>query len=135
MTEVLNRRLQSRFPKLQVVGCRDGFFAHADDEQIVREINTASPVLLFAGMGSPRQEKWLIHHRPQLNAQILIAAGGSFPHLADLIPRAPRWINANGLEWLYRMLREPARLSSRYIAGSLQFGWHILKIYRKQFRS
>lgn len=112
--EVLGAReaIGRRFPQLRIAGARQGHFkaeARASEE-VVAAVNAASPDVLLVGMGFPRQELWIAEHLPRLNVRVAVAEGGSFTYMAGLVPRAPRWMRNAGLEWLFRLLRQPWRL-------------------------
>jgi N-acetylglucosaminyldiphosphoundecaprenol N-acetyl-beta-D-mannosaminyltransferase len=73
------------------------------------------------GLSTPKQERWMARHVHQLNAPVLIGVGAAFDFLAGEIPQAPRWMQRNGLEWLFRMASEPRRLSGRYLRNNPAF--------------
>lgn len=114
-------RLKRRFPGLEIAGTHHGYFSHAQDADVVRTINQTRPHVLLVGMGVPRQEKWLWQHRAQLRAPVLWGVGALFSYYAGLMPRAPVWLRAAGLEWLFRLLLEPQRLWKRYLVGNAFF--------------
>ena len=78
-------------------------------------INNFQPNILFVGMGSPRQERWIIDNLEHLEANVVIAVGGCMDLFAGEIPNAPRWMGPLLLEWLFRLLSEPRRLWKRYL--------------------
>ncbi|MBV8354190.1 MAG: WecB/TagA/CpsF family glycosyltransferase [Candidatus Eremiobacteraeota bacterium] len=100
--------LRARFPNLRIAGTRDGFFRDEESPEIGAAIAASGARLLFAGMGFPRQEYWLAEHLAQARC-VGIGVGGSFDVIADRIARAPRIVRRFGLEWLYRLVREPWR--------------------------
>ena len=100
--------LAAQFPELRFAGTHDGYFK--DDAPVVAEINAAAPDLLLVCLGAPKQELWMHKNAPALSARLMIGAGGSVDIYAGTAQRAPEaWCNA-GLEWLYRLLKEPKRL-------------------------
>jgi N-acetylglucosaminyldiphosphoundecaprenol N-acetyl-beta-D-mannosaminyltransferase len=101
--------LQSRFPGLQIRGAHDGYFTDSETPEVAREIAASGARLLFAGMGSPRQEYWLAEHLRATGCGAGIGVGGSFDVIAGRIERAPRLVRRLGLEWLYRLVKEPRR--------------------------
>jgi N-acetylglucosaminyldiphosphoundecaprenol N-acetyl-beta-D-mannosaminyltransferase len=101
--------LQSRFPALRVAGARSGYFRDDESAAIVRAIAESGARLLFVGMGSPRQEFWLAEHLRATGCGAGVGVGGSFDVVAGRIARAPQTIRRLGLEWLYRLLKEPWR--------------------------
>jgi N-acetylglucosaminyldiphosphoundecaprenol N-acetyl-beta-D-mannosaminyltransferase len=101
--------LRARHPGLNVVGARDGFFSGDEDFAVADAIKACGAKVIFAGLGSPRQEFWLASHLQRTGASVGLGIGGSFDVLAGNVERAPElWRRAN-LEWLYRLVREPAR--------------------------
>jgi len=99
-----------RFPGLRVVGSRDGYFGEEEEEGIARLISQQKPGLLLVAMGVPKQEKWIFRFRDMLPPCVAIGVGGSFDVLSGKVRRAPSWVQRAGLEWLYRIAREPSRL-------------------------
>lgn len=102
-------KLQSRFPSLRVAGTRSGYFRDGDSGAVAREIAASGARLLFAGMGSPRQEYWLSENLQQTGCGAGIGVGGSFDVIAGRIERAPALVRRLGMEWLYRLAKEPWR--------------------------
>jgi N-acetylglucosaminyldiphosphoundecaprenol N-acetyl-beta-D-mannosaminyltransferase len=100
-------RLRKEYPKLAIAGRRDGYFN--DDAEVVEEINRSRPDMLFVAMGSPRQEKWIVKHREQIEAPYCMGVGGTFDVLSGRAKWAPRIIRRMGLEFLYRLIKEPKR--------------------------
>jgi N-acetylglucosaminyldiphosphoundecaprenol N-acetyl-beta-D-mannosaminyltransferase len=94
-------------------------------EEILRKIAQAKPDILLVAFGNPKQEKWIAMHRDRLNVPVCIGVGGSLDFLAGAVPRAPRWMQNNGLEWLYRVSREPKRLAQRYLNDLVGLALHM----------
>ncbi|HEV2284036.1 MAG TPA: WecB/TagA/CpsF family glycosyltransferase [bacterium] len=103
-------RLGAAYPGLQIAGFADGYFSTADEPRVVETIRKAAPALLLAGLGTPRQERWLARHLPALGAPAAMGIGGSLDVWAGRAHRAPHAMQTFGLEWLYRLAREPRRL-------------------------
>lgn len=101
-------RLSEKYPGLVVCGCRDGFFE--ENDKALAEISDASPDLLYVCLGAPRQEKWMYENRGSVAAKLMIGLGGSVDFYAGEAPRAPLFFRKLGLEWLYRLIRQPSRL-------------------------
>jgi N-acetylglucosaminyldiphosphoundecaprenol N-acetyl-beta-D-mannosaminyltransferase len=101
--------LQSRFAGLKVAGTRNGYFRDDETPAVVRAIAASGARLLLAGMGSPRQEYWLAENLRATGCGAGIGVGGSFDVIAGRLGRAPALIRRLGLEWLYRLAKEPAR--------------------------
>jgi len=106
------QRIEEGLPGLRIVGARDGYFdvtGRANDE-VVAGINAAGAQALLVAMGFPRQERWIAANLEKLGVNVTVAEGGSFSFMAGTVRRAPRWMRRAGLEWLFRLLRQPQRL-------------------------
>lgn len=101
--------LEARHPGLLVAGTHNGYFGEDASADVVAEIRSSAAKLLFVGLGSPRQEYWLARHLAQTGCGAGIGVGGSFDVIGGRIERAPHWMRRLGLEWLYRLIREPRR--------------------------
>lgn len=102
--------IHKQYPGIHVVGVHDGFFSAKEEEALLQEIIQAKPDLLFVALGVPRQEKWLAAHLARLQVPVAMGVGGSFDVLAGITRRAPLLMQRLGLEWLYRLLKNPKRL-------------------------
>jgi len=103
--------LCARHSSLRIVGTHHGYLAAADERAVIADIQRARPDLLLVALGAPRQEFWMRQWKQELGVPVSIGVGGSFDVLAGRVPRAPRWMQRLGLEWLYRAWREPRRWS------------------------
>ncbi|MBC7343497.1 MAG: WecB/TagA/CpsF family glycosyltransferase [Clostridia bacterium] len=103
------RRLQERYPGLVVVGTQHGYFNPASLPEVLARIRESRPEILFVALGAPKQELWLAEHLPFLKVKVGMGVGGSLDVVAGRVKRAPRWMQRLGLEWLFRLLQEPAR--------------------------
>ncbi|MDE2481260.1 MAG: WecB/TagA/CpsF family glycosyltransferase [bacterium] len=101
--------LETRFPGLQIAGVRNGFFGGDESARIAADIRASDAAIVFVGLGSPRQEFWLAEHLRATGCGAGIGVGGSFDVLSGRVRRAPRVWRRFGLEWLYRLIREPHR--------------------------
>ena len=101
--------LQARHPGLRVAGVRNGYFQDQESPQVTAAVAASGARMLFAGMGFPRQEYWLSSHLRETGCGVGIGVGGSFDVIAGRIERAPQLVRRLGLEWLYRLVREPRR--------------------------
>ncbi len=114
---LLEARLRERFEGLAIAG---GFsppfreLSAEEEDRASEEINSSGAQVVWVGTGQPKQEKWMLRMRPRLDAALLVGVGAAFDFHAGLIPQAPRWMQRNGLEWSYRLAREPRRLWRRY---------------------
>ncbi len=120
----LRTRLLGQFPGLDIAGSISPPFRNLspeEDEADIRSILGAGTDELFVSLGSPKQERWIAAHRDRLPGVILLGVGAAFDFLAGRIPRAPRWMQRAGLEWLFRLGLEPTRLWKRYLGDNPRF--------------
>lgn len=117
--------LKERNPGINITGtyCPPlGFENDAGEtRRIIERVRASQADLLFVGLGVPKQEYWIHEHYRGLNVRLSMGIGGAFDMVADIKPRAPKWLQHAGLEWLFRLLAEPSRLWRRYLIGNLQF--------------
>lgn len=109
VAEEAAQRLTAAFPGLKIAGTHHGYFDPAEEPAVLEAIRRARPDLLFVGLGSPKQEKWLAAHHGELGVPVSIGLGGCFDVWAGRVPRAPLLFRRLRLEWLYRLGREPRR--------------------------
>lgn len=103
-------------------------FSDEDNKAIIDAINAANPDLLWIGMTAPKQEKWTYSHWNELNIHCHVGTiGAVFDFFAGTVERAPIWWQEHGLEWLYRLIKEPKRMWRRYIIGNSLFLWNMVK--------
>jgi N-acetylglucosaminyldiphosphoundecaprenol N-acetyl-beta-D-mannosaminyltransferase len=120
----LKEVLTQAYPGLQVVGTHCPPFRPLtleEDESIVRNINAARPDIVWVGLSTPKQERWMASHVGRLSAPVLVGVGAAFDFLAGEKAQAPRWMQRNGLEWAFRLVTEPRRLAHRYIRNNPAF--------------
>ena len=112
------RRVRSLYPNLDIVGQASGYLRRAgDEERIVDAVNAAQPDILWLGLGVPREQSFAARNRSRLSGVgVIKTSGGLFDFLSGKSPRAPAWMQNAGLEWAYRLYREPRRLIGRYVA-------------------
>ncbi len=101
--------LQRRCPGLAVVGTFAGSPRPEDAPEILERLRRARPDLLFVAYGAPQQDLWIARYQPALRIPVAMGVGGAFDFIAGVVPRAPRWMREIGLEWLYRLIRQPWR--------------------------
>ena len=92
-----------------------------EDADIIRQINDSEADIVWVGLSTPKQERWMAAHRRRLNAPALIGVGAAFDMHAGNISRAPSFIRRTGFEWMYRLVLEPRRLWRRYLANNPAF--------------
>jgi len=127
--DLLRERLQVRFPGLVVAGWHSPPFRSLtpeEDAEVIRRINAARPDIVWVGLSTPKQERWMAQHRDRVEAPVLIGVGAAFDFHAGLKRQAPRWMQHSGLEWLFRLLAEPRRLWRRYLRNNPLFVWSVL---------
>jgi N-acetylglucosaminyldiphosphoundecaprenol N-acetyl-beta-D-mannosaminyltransferase len=120
----LREALRARYPGLQIVGGYSPPFRElsADEDQgVVEQINASRADVVWVGTGQPKQEKWMAAMRDRLDAPILAGVGAAFDFHAGIVPQAPSWMQRSGLEWSYRLAREPRRLWRRYVRYNPRF--------------
>ena len=105
-------RIEERFKRLRIVGAHPGYFRTSGDtnEAVIAEINAVEPQALLVAMGFPLQERWIAANLARLKVNVAVAEGGSFSFISGATRRAPPWMQRAGLEWLFRLLRQPWRL-------------------------
>ena len=108
VAEAAREKLQEKYPGVKFLGVNDGYFT--DDAPIVEKINAAAPDLLMVCLGAPKQELWMHRHAAELNVGLMIGGGGSLDVFAGVVERAPEGWQKAGLEWLYRLLKDPKRI-------------------------
>lgn len=102
--------LEKLYPKAKIVGYHEGFFKEDSESKVIEEINSLKPNVLFVAMGAPRQEKWIYDNRKYLKVDVAAGQGGTFDYEAGTVKRAPVWMQKCGLEWLWRLVRDPRRI-------------------------
>ena len=120
-------RLRLIYPGIEVDG-HHGYFDKDDPaecDDIVSKINKAAPNILIVGMGMPIQEDWVYRHRERLNVNVILPCGAVIDRLAGMVNDCPEFISALGLEWLYRLIKEPKRLAGRYLLGNPAFAFQL----------
>ncbi len=118
VAEALVARLTTQFPGLAVAGAYCPPFrqrAWEVDAEVVRHINRCQPDIVWVGLGSPKQEKWMAQHVGRINAAALIGVGAAFDFHSGRIKWAPKWMRKMGIEWAYRLAKEPKRMWRRNV--------------------
>ena len=128
--DLIVERAAKEYPHLRVVTYSPPYkpvFSVEDNRAIIDAINAANPDLLWIGMTAPKQEKWTYEHWDKLSIHCHVGTVGAvFDFFAGTVERAPLWWQRHGLEWLYRLLKEPRRMWRRYIIGNALFLWNML---------
>jgi N-acetylglucosaminyldiphosphoundecaprenol N-acetyl-beta-D-mannosaminyltransferase len=103
-------RAQSAYQGIEICGVKDGYFTAEEEAEVFATIKAAKPDILLAGLGVPRQEKWLWHNKELLGISVCMGVGGVIDVLAGVSKRAPLWMQQAGLEWAYRLFKQPSRI-------------------------
>jgi N-acetylglucosaminyldiphosphoundecaprenol N-acetyl-beta-D-mannosaminyltransferase len=136
--ELLADRLRERFPGLPIAGGASPPFTPltlAEDDSLLADIDASGAQVVWVGTGQPKQEQWMHRMRPRLQAPLLIGVGAAFDFHAGLVPQAPPWMQSRGLEWAYRLRREPKRLWRRYARYNPRFVAAFARQYAQHRRS
>lgn len=113
--EKTKENLKKIYPNVNIVGLHHGYFDKNVEKEIIEEINSLQPNVLFVALGAPKQEKWIKEHRNELKVDIAAGQGGTYDYEAGKIKRAPIWIQKIGMEWLYRLIKEPSRIKRQLV--------------------
>jgi len=130
VAEELRDTFQERHPALKVNGVECPPYrplTEAEDAEVVARMNASKADIIWIGLGAPKQERWMAEHRDRLDAAILIGVGAAFDFHTGRLDRAPLWMQRSGLEWSYRLYKEPRRLWRRYVLGIPRFLFGILR--------
>lgn len=126
----LATRLKQRFPGLVVAGCHSPPYRPLTDDEalgVASLINRTEPDIVWVGLSTPKQEQWMARFRRLLDAPVLIGVGAAFDIHAGRLQQAPPWMQRTGLEWLFRLSREPRRLWRRYLRNNPRFVWAVMR--------
>ena len=130
VADTLVARMQAQYPALKVAGIHSppvSAVGDTPDPAVVERLNESGADIVWVGLGSPKQDMWMMRYRPALRAPLLIGVGAAFDMLAGVKSQAPRWMQRSGLEWLFRLAQEPRRLGRRYLVYNPLFVWHVLR--------
>ncbi|MCH5184633.1 MAG: WecB/TagA/CpsF family glycosyltransferase [Oscillospiraceae bacterium] len=109
VAEKAREELLKDYPDLKISGLRNGYFDESDEGDIVKQINESGADIVFVCLGAPKQEKWIYRHRDELKVKAALGIGGSLDVFAKNVERAPEFFCKAGLEWFYRLVKEPSR--------------------------
>jgi len=133
--ELLKKKLLSQLPGLKIVGTFSPPFRLMNENEEIelqKQINRLSPDIIWVGLSTPKQEKWMADNIKKLNTRVMIGVGAAFDFHAGVVKQAPSWMQRIGLEWLFRLCVEPRRLWKRYLKNNPLFIWkfalQVLKI-------
>ena len=131
----LRRRMAQRHPGAMVVGALSPPFRDLtpdEDAAITAAVVAARPDIVWVGMSTPRQERWMAAHVGRIPGAVLVGVGAAFDFHAGTKPQAPPWMQRLGLEWLFRLAHEPGRLKRRYLRNNPRFAWLVLRQERRE---
>jgi exopolysaccharide biosynthesis WecB/TagA/CpsF family protein len=134
---LLAKNINTKYPNIQIVGMQADRFRDATIEEDLADIhliNHLKPQLVLVGRGCPRQEKWVANHLLSISVPMM-AVGAAFDFLAGTLDQAPNWMQNSGLEWFYRLYKEPGRLWKRYLFTNSQFMMLLIRaLFFKKYR-
>lgn len=132
VAEKAAKTLEERYPGIVICGTRNGYFKDEESEQIAHEIKSANPDIVLVCLGAPKQEKWIDKYKDIIGADVIMGAGGSLDVLAGTVERAPEKWQKLGLEWAYRLKKEPKRIGR--MSALPKFGFAVLLKGRKYLK-
>lgn len=128
VAQLLRKNLQAQFPGLQIVGaCTPPFttLTPAQERSIIAQIKQARPHILWVGLGTPKQERFMAQYLHQFQVPLLVGVGAAFNYHTGRIRDCSAWVKRAGLQWAHRTMQDPARLWKRYLRNNPAFLWHI----------
>jgi N-acetylglucosaminyldiphosphoundecaprenol N-acetyl-beta-D-mannosaminyltransferase len=133
--QILQKKLSEDFPGLKIAGAYAPPFralTAQEDQAIIKMINAVNPDIIWVGLGAPKQEIWMYEHVKQIKSSVMLGVGAAFNFHAGTVKRAPRWMQNIGLEWFFRLTKEPSKLWKRYLVTNSLFCFYLLcDIFRK----
>jgi len=108
-------RLQNNYPGIQIVGRSNGYLKEDQMSGLIKEINKSCADILFVALGSPKQEQWIQTYLPKLNVKVCQGIGGTLDTIVGTVKRAPAFFRWAGLEWFYRLVKEPKRIRRQLV--------------------
>lgn len=129
VAETAKEKLLEEYPGLNIAGLRDGYFKPEEEDGIIEEINRTGADIVFVCLGAPKQELFIDKHKDKLKAKVAMGIGGSLDVFAGTAMRAPEFYCNHGLEWFYRLMKQPSR-AGRMLALP-KFGFTVLVKGRK----
>jgi N-acetylglucosaminyldiphosphoundecaprenol N-acetyl-beta-D-mannosaminyltransferase len=125
----LAQHLKEKFPKIEIVGLYEPPWrplTPQEEAALAEEIRIAKPDIMWIGLSTPKQERFMAEYLPKLDVTLMVGVGAAYDLLSGRVAQAPRWIQRSGFEWLYRLCREPSRLWRRYFKNNPRFAFAIL---------
>ena len=137
IAEQLKEVFENQFPEVEIVGTYCPPFrklTEEEDEEICEMINSSGADIVWVGLSTPKQEHWMYEHRDKLNISLMMGVGAAFDFHTGHRKEAPKWMQSNGLEWVFRLLYEPHRLWRRYLVGNILLLYWLAKDQFKKRR-
>jgi N-acetylglucosaminyldiphosphoundecaprenol N-acetyl-beta-D-mannosaminyltransferase len=132
------QKYKENYPSIKIAGTYSPPFGFKKNKKenikILKLISDASPDILFVGLGAPKQEKWIYDNLDKINARVSIGIGAAFEFASGKVGRAPRWISNCGMEWFWRLIKEPRRLWKRYLVDDVKIFSLFIKELKKQLK-
>jgi N-acetylglucosaminyldiphosphoundecaprenol N-acetyl-beta-D-mannosaminyltransferase len=128
VADQLAASMVARFPGLRTAGVHCPPFRPleaAERREAIARINASEADVLWVGLSTPKQERWMAEFRPELNVPVLLGVGAAFDYNTGRIDRAPPWVQSAGLEWLFRITQDPKRLWKRYARSNPLFLYYL----------
>lgn len=130
----VKEKYEKRYGQQVIAGYRNGYFGRAQEPEIAAQIAASNADMLFVAISSPKKEIFLDTYKDIIHTPFIMGVGGSFDVVSGLVKRAPRWMQAIGMEWFFRLAQEPGRMWKRYLYGNSSFIYLVLKErFRKTF--
>ena len=126
VAELLQKRLEERFPGIRIVGTYTppfGPLSPDQEEELKAKFHKLKPDMTWIGLSTPKQERFMAEYLPKLETTVMCGVGAAFDFHSKVVKQAPRWIQRSGFEWLYRTIQEPRRLLVRYLRNNTRFLW------------
>jgi N-acetylglucosaminyldiphosphoundecaprenol N-acetyl-beta-D-mannosaminyltransferase len=120
--------LSAKYPQIKIVGTYSPpfrFLNPAEEAMLVERVKSASPDVLWVGLSTPKQERWMDQFKDKLQVPVMVGVGAAFDFHTGRVQQAPAWMRENGLEWLFRLIREPRRLWRRYLVRGSDFVYNV----------
>lgn len=127
VAQIACENIKAKYKGIKVAGYHHGYFDEKDEIEIINKINNSKPDVLFVCLGAPKQEKWINKNKDKLNCALAMGVGGSVDVYAGVAKRAPKAFQKLGLEWLYRLLKEPWRIKRMVVIPKFLFRFVITK--------
>jgi len=129
VADALAEKLKAKFPGLEIAGTFVPPFRplnESEQKQFAQMVGAARPDILWVGLSTPKQEKFMAEFLPKLEVTLMIGVGAAFDFHSGRVKQAPRWMQRSGLEWFYRLCQEPRRLTKRYLSNNPRFALKFL---------